>query len=54
MMKHRKRGKGCNVIIDTGIKQFTFYILRYSQHADPKKKKNREEWQKRIQELNKD
>ena len=39
MMKHRKRGKGCNVIIDTGIKHFTFYILRYSQHADQKNKK---------------
>ena len=55
MMKHRKRGKGCNLIIDTGIKHFTFYILRYSQHADQKNKnKNHEEWQKRIQELNKD
>lgn len=40
-MKHRKRGKGCNVIIDTGIKHFTFYILRYSQHADQNLKKKK-------------
>ena len=40
-MKHRKRGKGCNVIIDTGIKHFTFYILRYIHNMQTKKIKKK-------------